>query len=353
MLIMLSLSLQSSYAIQKEVVTEINGRSLTNIEVFENLTLTYGSHTDLSNYKPYSFEYEIDRIVPIILFEQYLEKNGIKSTDQDVADALKKNAARAGKRSVEEYLKGGFSDPDKAEESKRRLYRMQYEGIVESRAVRHFDPNVYDVNEEEIQKYVASYKENHFPPTIGKREAILCRGFAMDTDNLKKNEPLAKEFFQIKERLDDGEDFNTVAMEYTNREADGIFVGVESTWIVSKEFKRQGMDALVPWGALKGKTILANFGPRTLILRVEDHIPSSRMDIAKAAKDKYLRQEVIDGTKGYKFQIAESKLLMQLKSSGGGIRYKGNKKAILEKMAEQYKQYRLEKHNDDPNSKKR
>ena len=89
------LFLKTGYAVKEEVVANIGDRPITNIEVFENISLE--SHGPNYRCKPHYVKYRIKDMLPVILFEQYAAKNGITITEQEVGDLLTASASARGR----------------------------------------------------------------------------------------------------------------------------------------------------------------------------------------------------------------------------------------------------------------
>ncbi len=367
MLIITFLFLQSSYAVEKEVIAYIGCRPITNIEVFKSLAITFSPNYEC---KPSHIKFEIEDMVPIILFKQYAAKNGIKITRQEVEDAIAKEANSRGiifDQSIQQ--KGVWKAHEDLANAKK-----EYQNILNNKVVEHFNPDVRDVNEGDIQKYVENYKRQYsYSGWRGSSEAIRYKYIGVRAETLAKNNSLRKELDKIKKRINDGESFATVTKDYSDKQ--DYVIGTELSgwmgvgkhkrgdwgdcltpkyWISVSDYKKEGWDALTPWSALKGKAVLANVRESgEAVLLIEDYQPdrhNTHMKIEDALNDKDFRNVIIEEARKYKFNNECSYLTEKLKMNAGGIRYRGDKKEIFQRMANQYKQYRLEIHKNDSNS---
>lgn len=351
-LIITCLFLQSGYAIQKEVIAEVGGRPITNIDVFESVALVLEQENPLNNSaaKTYMYKGEIEDMLPIILFEQYAAKNGIKITEQEIVDSLAKTAKQRGRTLAEDIQKSksGFED---FENARKRRYKQTYDYFLDRKVVEHYNPDVNNVTEEDIQKWIPYRKTFHAP--MGEPEQVQYRGIAVLAANYANSSSVREELDKIKKRINGGESFETVAKDYSGRKEYRIGIGHQpNDWVMTNIFEKQGFDALTAWSSLKGKAVIAKVKEIyvVMVMKVEDYQPDTQMSIEDALKDKNLRQVCIGEARGYKFTIQRRDLIKKLELEMGGVKYRGNKDEICQKMANQYKQYISEVRKIDPNS---
>jgi hypothetical protein len=352
MLTVFYLPLQSSYGVEEEVIADIGGQPITNIEVFESAALELERGNPLNNFAsgPFVYQGRIEDMLPVILFEQYAAQNGIKITEQEVTDLLTEEANKHGRTLTEDiqHSKTEFEDFDNA---RKRAYKQQYGNLLTRTVIEHYNPDVNTVTEEDIQKWIKYRKTFHAP--MGEPERIQYRGisvFASDYENNSVQDELGK----IRKRINEGESFEVVSSDYSGRDeyhARGI--GHQPTdWVMTSIFEKQGFDALAPWSLLKGKVVLVKVKelPYVMVVKVVDHQPDTQMSIEDAINDKNLRQVCINQAREYKFRIQKRDLVEKLKTKMGGIRYRGEREEIFQRMADQYKVFQAETRGIDPNS---
>lgn len=350
-MIVVCMLLQSGYAIEKEIIADIGGRPVTNIEVLESasLELERGNPLNDSASKRYMYAGAIEDMLPIILFEQYAVKNGINVTEQEVVDSLTKMANQRGRTLAEDIQKSktGFED---VENARKRLYKQTYDSFLERRVIEHYNPDVNNVTEEDIRKWIPYRKTFHAP--MGAPERVRYQCIAVTAEDFAKNSSVREGLDKIKKRLNKGESFDAVAKDYSDSKEYHMGIGHQPTdWVMTNIFEKQGFDVLSPWSSLKGKAALIKVKELhvVLVMKVEDYLPDTQMSIENAVNDKNLRQVCIDEARGYKFRIQKRDLIEKLEREAGGIKYRGNKEKIFQKMANQYKKFRDETHKNDPN----
>ena len=349
-LIITCLFLQSSYAIQKEVIADIGGRSIKNVDVFESIAL--GGRSPLNNDKLDTYTYQgiIERMKPIILFEQYAAKNGIKITEQEVENSLTKTAKQRGRTLAEDIqkLKTGYED---VENTRKRCSKQTYDYLLERRVVEHYNPDVNNVTEDDIQRWIPYRKTFHAP--MGEPEQIQYKCIAVLAEDYANDSSVREELDKIKKRINAGESFEAVVKDYSGRKEYHTEIGHQpNDWVMTKVYQRQGLDMVTPWSSLKGKAVLAKVKELhiVMVMKVEGYRPDTQMSIEAALKDKNLRQVCINEARGYKFSIQERDLIKKLELEMGGVKYRGNKDEICQKLANQYKEFRAETRKNDPNS---
>lgn len=343
------LFLQSGYAIEKEVIAKVGGRPITNIEIFENIALNGGSPLNDVLSDPYLYGGAIDSMLPIILFEQYAAKNGIKITEQDAVDSLTKTANQRGKTLDEDILKNktGYEN---IENTRKRLCKQKYNELLERRVIEHYNPDINNITEEDIQKWIPYRKTFHAP--MGNPEQVKYKGVAVSADDYAKDHSVREELDKVKKRFNGGEDSNSIANEYSGREKYRNGIGHQpSDWVMTNIFEKQGLDAFSSWKSLKGRAVLVKVKelPVVMIMKIEDYQLDTQMSVEDAVKDKNLRHVCIDEARKYKFRIQKRDLIKKLENEMGGIKYRGNKDEICQKLASQYKEFRVEIQQSDPN----
>jgi len=349
-LIFACLLLQSGYAVEKEVIAEVGGRPITNIEVLENIALNGGSPLNDILSDPYLYGGTMDSMLPIILFEQYAAKNGIKITEQEIVDSLTKSAKQRGRTLAEDIqkIKSGFED---FENARKRCYKQTYDYFLDRKVVEHYNPDVNNVTEEDIQRWITIRKTYSAP--MGEPEQIQYKCIAVLAEDYANNRSVREELDKIKKRINGGESFETVAKDYSGRKEYHTQIGHQpDDWVMTKVYQRQGLDTVTPWSSLKGKAALVRMKELhiVMVMKVMDYRPDTQMSIEDALKDKNLRQVCIDGARGYKFTIQKRDLIKKLELEMGGVKYRGNKDEICQKLANQYKEFRAETRKNDPNS---
>ena len=170
-LIIACLYLQSGYAVEKEVIAEIGGRTITNIEIFENIALNGGNPLNDIMSDPYLYGGTMDSMLPIILFERYAAKNGIKITEQEIVDSLTKSAKQRGRTLAEDIqkIKSGFED---FENARKRCYKQTYDYFLDRKVVEHYNPDVNNVTEKDIQKLAVTVKPSTLQSEASLRQLI-------------------------------------------------------------------------------------------------------------------------------------------------------------------------------------
>lgn len=331
-LIVFSLCSWATYAVEREVFLYINEKPVTNLDIVEHISTKYYSEAirDAS-----SIAYYLERELPFILFDYYAEKKGITITEQEVTDAVKKIAAKSNK-SIDEFLQGNKPLADKTiEKSQKRLFKSTRDYELSKKVIRYYDPNVDTLTEADIQAYIDDYRKFCSPPTIGHREAIQVRSILIRPESLAKDDSLRNELDKIKGRLNKGEKFEDVAKGYSDKTE--FVVGEDPQWQQTKEFEKTGIDALVPWVALKGKAVIVQFktavGSPSILMQVTDYMPNTRKEVGDALNDKYLRQEVLEQAKGFKFGKTRKKLIDELKNK---IKYVYDEETTLKKISDTY-----------------
>jgi len=353
-LIVSCLFLQHGYAVEEEIIADIGGRPVTNIEVLENVAIEYEQDNprNESTSKLHVYQGTIKKMLPIILFEQYAAKNNIKITEQEVMGLLTEAANKRGRTLTEDIQdrKTVFED---FENARKRSYKVWYDYLLARKVVEHFNPDVNTVTEEDIQKWIKYRKTFHAP--MGEPERIQYQGIAVLASDYADNSSIREELGKIKKGINEGESFETIANDYSGRKGYHAGIGHQPTdRVMTSMFKKQGLDALTPWSLLKGKAVVVEVKDLhiVMVMKVEDYLPDTQMSIEAAVNDKNMRQECIDKARGYKFHIQKRDLVEILRRGMGGIEYRGNEEEICKKLVDQYKIFRAETRENDPNSTK-
>ena len=188
---------------------------------------------------------------------------------------------------------------------------------------------------------------------MGEPERIQYRGIGVTSVDYANDSSVREELNKVRKRMDKGESFETIAKDYSDRKGYRAGIGHQlNDWVHTKIFKKQGLDALTPGSLLKGKTVLVKVEELhvVMVMKIEDYHPDTQMSIEDAVNDEHFRQIVIRKAQGYKFMIQKRDLIKELKNKAGGVKYRGNKDEIFQRMANQYKEFRTETRKNDPNS---
>ena len=77
------------------------------------------------------------------------------------------------------------------------------------------------------------------------------------------------------------------------------------------------------------------------------------MSVEDAIHDKNLRQEVINQAREYKYRMQKRDLINKLKAEIGGVKYRGSRHEIFQRMADQYIVWWIETYKDAPDFQER
>lgn len=337
--ILLFVCVGSVSAVDTEVVATVGSKTVTNIDVFKEATANRVKYLS-----PNAMKGVLERILDPILFEEYAERKGLKVTDQEVMADLEQDAHQNG-LTTEQYFKKKWGKNDKNVKDW-QVYKAFKKAKQVRKLVEHFSPDYANVTEGDIQSFVGYYKSRFFFP-LGDPEGIRCKSISCLVDPNNRDERL-KELENIRERLNKGENFEKIADEYADKEGFGASKELSPLWRTS-EFRKKGLDALVPWKSLNGKAVIVTWGDNdsaAILLKIEDYTPDTRMNIEDAAKDKEMRKVVIERTKGYKFMNARGRLLATLRAED--VNYAGSKEGVYRKLAEDYETWWVENYQDTP-----
>ena len=340
------LFLQSGYAVEEEVILFVGNRPVTNLEVLEEAVRHREIIEDDSRLK--IFESTTDDMLTPIIFEQYAAQNGIKVTEQEVMDSLTASANSFG-CTLEEFFQKSKTSDENIEDTKKRFYKLHYEDLLEHKVIEHFNPAVSTVTEEDLQKWIEFRKTVSAP--MGVPEKIRFQGIVLLASDYAK-ESVRKELDRIRERLNAGESFETVAGDYAGRNEyrTEVIRTLKTDWVMTSAFEKQGLDALIPWSMLKGKAVVVKGKelPFVMVIEVIDYLPDTQMSVEAALNDKNMRQVCIDEARGYKYLNQRYDFIEKGKREM--VAYKGNKQEICRKLVSQYKMFLAETRANDPNS---
>lgn len=342
--IILCLFIGVSYAVEEEVVLNINGYSVTNIDILKRISTNYPLDVigDAS-----SISYFMKKELPYILSEYYAVQNEIKVTEQEVTDGLNKVAGKS-RKSIDEFLESVKRKTDLTiEKTEKRWRQSTRDSELAQKVVRHYTPNIVTLTEADIQGFVDYYRKSYSPSTFGHREAVQFRSILILPEALATDESLHEELEDIKHRLNKGVKFEDIAGEFSDRKE--FLIGTEPGWQLTNEFNREGLSSLVPWVTLKNKVVIVSLkaavGSPPMLIQITDYRPNTRKEVGDALKNKYLRNEVLESARSHKFGKARREMIKDLKAK---IKYIDGEEKAYQKLANEYESWWIETYKDLP-----
>jgi hypothetical protein len=297
-------------AVETKVIATVDGREITNIDVFNELERT-SLNMDFY-YGPRSMKSVLERIIDPIIFEQYAKKNSIQPPrTQDIGKQQK---------------------------------------ILQRLVIEHFDPNFLVVTEQDIQEFLDYHKNRGTKPEkVGTTEWVGYRPITFQ----REGKASLNELEIIKQRINNSERFEDIVRDYNNQ--DGFNVpnyphGMTINDIKNENITKQGLDALTPWSKLKGKAVIVNWSRMNYyaVWVIDEYVPGTRTTFENALNSSELRQEALKQVISHKFHKAKwAFLAKQMAENVVTASYSP------QKLADEHEQWWAETHKNDPDFQER
>ena len=370
-LILACIATHSAFGFEAEVIAKVGRVSFTNVDIYEQTTRS--PIVPAKYLGPEAMKGLVDRMIDPYMYEQYLLKNDISVSDDEIIEDYKRMAADNGK-SFEEYIEEIKTINDEGCEDFRTWQRFEEhrQRLKPRKAILHFDPSVLNVTDEDIQEFLKSNSGDYMTPKLGEKGSVTARSISDGRklqifDRVKKgekyedvikdynlkDEATLKEFEKIRDRINNGENFEEVANDYKENnnfriqsKPEKIALTTLSGYIVNV----LGVETPVYWGAFKGKAVLVDMGDFGYSLMIIDEFtPTTRVSVEEALADKdcRFRKEALQKVESWKFFNARRNFCQM--ADDEFVVYSQDKEKVYQKLADEYELWYAEAFKDSPN----